>query len=560
MSGFIVFLAAFFVFLIIKSRLDEKNRIKKLTEYFKSSFGSYEGIKPDEKGWYFTRRYYENINSGSGLDDTTWADLDMDRLFVRMNTTLTGYGQEILYDMLRMPQTDAKKLEKRDSMISFLGSDERVRTRLQLLFAHIGRDETMSLTDCIRELVELGIREDMGKLMRLDALCFFLAVFSTALIFVSPMAGFFVFFGVLFFNLCVYFIRKKKISPYVSCLSVIFRLIYSMGRLKGYEGSWGGIEEFMDGMTERVERLGGLTKGAFLLTSGRRATGSLWDVVLDYFRMFLHLDILRFYTILKNVLKSRDEIIALAGDAGTLDACIAVASYRRSLKCFCRPQFDSAQLAVTGLSHPLEDDCVQNDIETGRCVLLTGSNASGKSTFLKSVCLSALMAQTIYTVCAEEYRFHPVMIATSIAVPDDIGAGDSYYMAEIKSIKRIMDYGEEETPLLCAIDEVLRGTNTAERIASSAEILMRLSRMSLCFAATHDLELANILSGVYENYHFSEDVDTSRETIVFNYKLTEGSAKSRNAIKLLTLMGYDSAITDRARRRCDNYIETGKWV
>ena len=212
-----------------------------------------------------------------------------------------------------------------------------------------------------------------------------------------------------------------------------------------------------------------------------------------------------------------------------------------------------------GLCHPLISGCVSNDLDTASCVLLTGSNASGKSTFLRSVSLAAVMAQTIYTVNAEEYQAGIFRVATSMSISDDVLSGDSYYMAEIKSIKRIMAWAEDEVRLLCAIDEVLRGTNTAERIAASAEILTRLSKSSLCFAATHDLELATLLEGSFVNYHFTEEVDAKEGDITFSYKLLPGMAQSRNAIRLLSLMGYDGEIVKRAEERCDRFIREGVW-
>ena len=169
------------------------------------------------------------------------------------------------------------------------------------------------------------------------------------------------------------------------------------------------------------------------------------------------------------------------------------------------------------------------------------------------------MGQTIYTVCAASYEAPFFVTATSMAVSDDVLAGDSYYMAEIKSLKRIMDLSRQDVPLLCVIDEVLRGTNTAERVAASTEILLQLSKRSLCFAATHDLELAGLLEDSFDNYHFSEDVDTESGDISFGYKLMSGFAKSRNAIKLLILMGYDEEITDRAIERCRTFLTEGVW-
>lgn len=99
-----------------------------------------------------------------------------------------------------------------------------------------------------------------------------------------------------------------------------------------------------------------------------------------------------------------------------------------------------------------------------------------------------------------------------MALRDDLSSQESYYIAEIRSLKRILDAVGEEYPVLCFVDEVLRGTNTVERIAASSQILESLaSENVICFAATHDIELTYILEGVYENYHFSEEIDEEKD-------------------------------------------------
>ena len=132
-------------------------------------------------------------------------------------------------------------------------------------------------------------------------------------------------------------------------------------------------------------------------------------------------------------------------------------------------------------------------------------------------------------------------------------------MAEIKSIKRIMDaYALDGAPVLAFVDEVLRGTNTIERISASSVILQQMSGLNgFCFAATHDLELTEILKNYYENVHFEESIENN--DIVFPYRLVKGKATSRNAIALLSIMGYDKAITDAARNQAQRFEINHKW-
>ena len=146
-----------------------------------------------------------------------------------------------------------------------------------------------------------------------------------------------------------------------------------------------------------------------------------------------------------------------------------------------------------------------------------------------------------------------------MSLKDDLGGKNSYYIVEIKALKRILTAAEQTgCPVLCFIDEVLRGTNTVERIAASSEILKYLKDKNvLCFAATHDIELTAILSGCYDNYHFQEEVTDS--DVSFNFKLFKGPATTRNAIKLLKMIGYDASIIKGAECQAGYFIENGVW-
>ena len=207
-----------------------------------------------------------------------------------------------------------------------------------------------------------------------------------------------------------------------------------------------------------------------------------------------------------------------------------------------------------GMEHP-----IANSITCERGVLITGSNASGKSTFLKMVAINAILAQSIHTVLAEAYTAPLYRIYTSMALRDDLVGGDSYYIVEIKSLKRILDAAQASgSRVLCMIDEVLRGTNTVERIAASTRILAGFTHQNIqCFAATHDIELTELLKDQYDNYHFEGEV--SDNDVHFNYQLQEGPAQNRNAIKLLGILGYDKGIVESAQAMADRFLETGNW-
>ena len=146
-----------------------------------------------------------------------------------------------------------------------------------------------------------------------------------------------------------------------------------------------------------------------------------------------------------------------------------------------------------------------------------------------------------------------------MALKDNIQSSESYFIVEIKSLKRILDaVNQDKTPVLCFVDEVLRGTNTVERIAASSRILQSFADSGvMCFAATHDIELTHMLEHLYSNYHFKEDVKDN--DVIFNYRLYEGRAVSRNAIKLLGVLGYDENVITKADETAKRFLDTGVW-
>lgn len=147
---------------------------------------------------------------------------------------------------------------------------------------------------------------------------------------------------------------------------------------------------------------------------------------------------------------------------------------------------------------------------------------------------------------------------TSMAISDSIDNGESYYIAEIRSLKRILDAVGQYPFCICFVDEILKGTNTVERIAASVSILKYLSaEKCLCFVASHDIELTRLLKASYKNYHFCEQIDQSG--ISFDYKIYEGPSSTRNAIKLLEVMAYEETITNEANQLASYFMEHQAW-
>ena len=180
----------------------------------------------------------------------------------------------------------------------------------------------------------------------------------------------------------------------------------------------------------------------------RNVTGSLLDTLLDYIRMLFHVDIIKFNSMLSFIKENRPIINRIYSNIGYLDTCIAVASFRVSLDYYCQPKLVKSSkplIQVKDLYHPLLSDPVPNSIDEDKSVLITGSNASGKSTFIKTMALNAILSQTLYTSISREYNASFFIIYTSMALRDSIFRNESYYIVEIKSLKRILDRVNNES-------------------------------------------------------------------------------------------------------------------
>ena len=324
------------------------------------------------------------------------------------------------------------------------------------------------------------------------------------------------------------------------------------------------IEEYVSHLTKARKKFARFKRNSFFFVTGGSgdAGGGLEKLFIDYLNFTFRIDLLQFSTLIEELSKNMDAFEEMTENLGILESAIAIASFRIQFPEYCRPVLDNTRKAFLhgeNLYHPMIEEPVKNSISTDRGVLLTGSNASGKSTFLKTVAVNAVLAQTVYTCMADVYEGNYYQIYTSMALRDDLMSQESYYIVEIKSLKRILDHIEDEVPLLCFVDEVLRGTNTVERIAASSQILKSMARRNvMCFAATHDIELTSILEKDYNNYHFQEEVKD--DDILFNYQLYEGRATSRNAIKLLSIIGYAPDIIQKAEHSAGKFIETGEWA
>lgn len=229
-----------------------------------------------------------------------------------------------------------------------------------------------------------------------------------------------------------------------------------------------------------------------------------------------------------------------------LEVFISLAEFHRNHPDYVFPQLTSDKQTVftaEDLGHPLihRDTRVGNSLRLSddpRCVLITGSNMSGKSTFLRSIGVNILLARAGTVVCAKSLTLGAVELATSLRLNDSLEEGLSSFYAEVKQLKRILDRARAGHPVLYLIDEVFRGTNNKERLIGSRAYLRHIAAtQSHGLVTTHDLELAQLEGHVpgIRNFHFRETIEGDQ--MVFTYKLAAGPCPSTNAVRVMQLAG-----------------------
>ncbi len=569
MAAMLAFVAVIFGMEAVRSRKEEQRFIARLREDFCSL---------NEKEYALERfarmdSYFRRHETGGQLDDITWNDLGMDEIFKRMNYTLSASGEEYLYYTLRTLRQSGEELAHLEETICFFMEHPDQRVKVQLAARKLGYTGKYSLYDYLDNLDLLGERSSrkhiLCDVLFLPLIGLLWVNFSTAILGIAVL---------VIYNIVSYFKEKGEIDPYITSFSYIMRLMQSCGDLEKVHApvcsrEWERIRKARAGLQ-------GMKRNSGWVMSPYRgnASGDILAIFMDYVRMVFHVDLIKFNGMLKVLRGHQEDVDTLIQVMGYVETAIAIGIFRISLEAsgaedgegngelreagreWCVPEFTGEEEIVLEAGyHPLLNNPVKNGIAAGRGVLLTGSNASGKSTFLKMVALNAILAQTVHTCAAARYRAPFFQVYSSMALRDDMGSGESYYIVEIKALKRILDAAaQRKGRILCFVDEVLRGTNTVERIAASTQILKSLGSSGiLCFAATHDIELTELLQKDFDNYHFEEEVREG--DIFFNYRLKEGKATTRNAIRLLELMGYDQAVIQRASAQAEHFVASGVW-
>lgn len=483
-------------------------------------------------------------SSDECVDDHSWADLNMDELFRRLDRTLTTPGACVLYDVLRRPLTDKQVLQDRARVVSLFQSEPSLRETVQMNLLGLGREQTNSITRLLWDALPAMSRWRIlfSALALLSVTCVLLTLARG----VTPWLAIVV--VVFLVNMMVRSVARRRLLPTLPALRYLGRMIRVAQKMAAHP------DERLAAYTRQLARAAGKAAGIArktpLLLEQRSYSGGPEGFIYDYADILLLQEVRTFYAVLAGIHACLGDLRTIYRLLGELDALQGVASFRAGYQPCCDPIFDDRNAAIEMVQarHPLLANAIPNTVSAcKKGLIITGSNMSGKTTLLRTIASNAILAQTISTCCCASYAGSLFRIVTSINDADSLLAGKSRFLIEAERMLKMLRLASGETAVLCVVDEVLAGTNPSERLAASREILRYLSSQNaLVMVSTHDLQLAGDVQDVFECFHFTDNVDEGG--LRFDFTLKPGISTTHNAIKILAYLGYPADIIARATK------------
>ena len=471
------------------------------------------------------------------------SDLDIvgDKSFFQyLNTTNTWYGRAAFAKDLLDPKYELLVIKQRQQAIKELSSDIQFSNDAVYHFGNIGVDP--STPKLVEEL------KDNKQFLTSKILCWILT-----------------FFPVLSFAIATGFIIWNPPNGWIGIVTPFAIQIIACiagGRwLKKYFGTMTTLTHGLNNYTEAVEfvtskdyeseKLQKIKQSLTQANLGIKKLGSVSSMIEarrnGVARFIMNTLIMWDYQCALSLQKWKNK------HSENVDQWFDTLGEFESLLCFshlpnicsntCLPTISEQRslIIAKNLGHPLlsNEKRVNNDFDFANSILIiSGSNMSGKTTFLRTIGINIVLARSGSFATALELTCTPFAVMTSMRIADDLNQGISTFYAELKRIKSVINYAKENKQFLFLIDEIFRGTNSVDRLSGARTVLQRLDSLGASgMVSTHDLELCDLdrTSNRIRNYSFSEDYKDKQ--IVFDYKLRSGKSTTTNATYLMEMVG-----------------------
>lgn len=484
----------------------------------------------------------EKKQAGSAyvISDRTRTALNFTDLFSFLDRTVSRVGQQWLYNRLSS-YTRNEEVRGREEMISYWEHHPDKQLQAQVALSRLNHDNAYGV--CALFLDSLPKAPWFLPLIRIQAILSVVILVVTILYLkLLPLLIIWLALNSLVHYYCKGFIQHFAFS--LDQLSVMTRVAVDISAIPFPCSDKTKVSAAIKPL-RKVCNLWGL----FGDGSGGRDVADLGWLIREYLKIIFLIEPVMFFRALSKLRNETAAVQTVFEYVGLVDGSISILSVRQSAV-WCVPQrLTSAKgsLVADNMIHPLIDGCIANSVEmVDRSLLITGSNMSGKSAFIRSVAINVLCAHTINTCFAARFSSTFLKLHAVMNVSDDLMQGKSYYMEEVISIREMISCSMTETGCLFLMDEIFRGTNTTERVAAASSVLSFLNNNNVVIAATHDGELTVLLERDFEMFHFSETI--SGDSLSFDYVLKKGKLEHGNAIRILELSGYPPEVVEAARR------------
>ena len=514
-------------------------RKKKTIEKLKKSFGQ---LKNEYFRFDLIEKYFinkDNSDSFQVLSDKTCNDLDFEELFMFLDRTTSKVGQQFLYNRLKAIPNNISNKDKKEKLIDKLKEDIDFRITTQLQLEKLNNTDVFYIASLFQEE-----HQNPPKWFFIIRMLSFTSLLSLVMLPFNPQM-FFVFLVVFLVNTGVHYWNKRNLYKYLDSIPQLLRL-HTVANILHKDQFFKTIDPELPNSIRVINQVRNRMSFFRLEASLQSESESIFWGILELFKIAFLLEPLLLFGVLKRLDSKRKEIENVFSFVGEIDIMVSIASLRNGLDKYCLPEISDSKLSAKSVYHPLIPDCITNTIAiSDKSILLTGSNMSGKTSFIRTIGLNMITGLAINTCFAASMKIPKLRIYSAIRISDDLMNDKSYYFEEVLTIKEMIEKSSNGKPNLFLLDEIFKGTNTIERISAGKAVLSTLSKnKNIVFVSTHDIELTDMLSEEFDLYHFSEIVKDSN--VDFDYKLKEGKLKNRNAIRILQINDYPSDLINEA--------------
>jgi TM2 domain-containing membrane protein YozV len=465
-------------------------------------------------------------------------------IFQYINRTATSVGNARLAQWLSVPCLSTTEIKERQQAVADLKSRRAWRQQFQSEGIRVSEEtnDTRGLLSWLHMPAEFG-----SKLYRVLIVLTPIAGATMVALLVAGVVSFQLFVLYMFLPLGYAFAKAKKVQQSHELLSRRGEVLQKYGRLlamivaEDFDST--PLKNLQSDLTAQHHSALALRKlGRITQAFDSRLNIFAW-LLLNYFVLW---DILQARRLERWRLQYCEHVEKWLDIVAQIDALSSLGNYWHNRPDFIMPlpAEKSFVLKAQDCGHPLihSESRVDNPVSFDswrQFYIVTGANMAGKSTYLRTVGINFILAMAGAPVCASEFAFSPAEIYTSLRTTDDLLKSESYFFAELKRLKAIIDRLEAGTKLFIILDEILKGTNSADKQQGSKALLRKLLHYEASgLIATHDLslgELAKEHPANITNKRF--EVEIVNDNLLFDYKLKEGISQNLNATFLMRKMG-----------------------